>query len=112
MTTPRPHTTGPTEDKPGAGAAPADFFVPGAHYVDGDGYKAPEQTHTFQCKHIALHPHPGAGPRAFGFARNNASDSRWFSAALTKDDFEEWTRIPETLDAPVGDAAPAAPATS
>ncbi|MDF3303058.1 hypothetical protein K388_07151 [Streptomyces sp. KhCrAH-43] len=111
MTTPRPHTVR-TEDKP---AAPADFFEPGARYVDGDGFKAPEETHTFQCEHIALHPRPGAGPRAFGFARNNAPDSEWFSTALTPGDFAdaEWTRIPEdeVLGAPTGDAAPAAPAT-
>ncbi|MEU5196040.1 hypothetical protein AB0G86_18620 [Streptomyces scabiei] len=62
MTTPRSHTVR-TEDQPGA---PADFFEPGAHYADDDGFKAPEQTHTFQCEHIALHPRPGAGPRAFG----------------------------------------------
>lgn len=68
MTTPRPHThTARTGDEPGADVASADFFVPGAHYVDGDGFKAPEQRHTFQCEHIALHPRPGAGPRAFGF---------------------------------------------
>ncbi|MEV0966783.1 hypothetical protein AB0J25_30140 [Streptomyces sp. NPDC049910] len=108
MTTSRPHTVR-TEDKPGA---PADFFEPGARYFDGDGFKAPEQTHTFQCEHIALHPRPGAGPRAFGFARNNAPDSEWFSTALSLDDFAKWTRIPEDLDAPTGDAAPAAPATS
>ncbi|MEU1077798.1 MULTISPECIES: hypothetical protein [unclassified Streptomyces] len=115
MTTPRPHThtvTAPTGDEPGPDLAPADFFVPGARYVDGDGYKAPEQTHTFQCEHIALHPRPGAGPRAFGFMRSNAPDSKWFSAALTEDDFDEWTRIPEDLVNPTGDAAPAAPATS
>ncbi|MFD7861560.1 hypothetical protein [Streptomyces sp. NPDC059783] len=45
MTTLRPHTVR-TEDKP---AVAADFFEPGARYVDGDGFKAPEETHTFQC---------------------------------------------------------------
>ncbi|MET9112262.1 hypothetical protein [Streptomyces zhihengii] len=112
MTTPRPHTVR-TSDKPGA---PADFFVPGARYVDGGGLKAPELTHTFHCEHVALHPRPGAGWRAFGFARSNAPGSHWFSIALTEDDFTEaeWTRIPEheVLGAPVGDAAPAAPAAS
>ncbi|MGW3390526.1 hypothetical protein [Streptomyces cinereoruber] len=110
MTTPRTHTTAPTKDTSGADAAPADFFVPGAHYVDGDGYKAPEQTHTFQCEHIVLHPRPGAGPRAFGFLRNNAPGSEWFSKALTKNDFDQWTRIPETLDAPTDGTDPAADA--
>ncbi|MGZ2355699.1 hypothetical protein LRE75_03165 [Streptomyces sp. 372A] len=112
MTTPRPNTVR-TEDKPGA---PTDFFEPSARYVDGDGFKAPEQTHTFQCEHIALHPRPDAGPRAFGFARNNAPGSEWFSTALTPDDFAEakWVRIPEdeVLGDAAGDAAPAAPATS
>jgi hypothetical protein len=110
VTTPRPHTVR-TEDKPGADVVSAEFFVPGAHYVDGDGYKAPEQARTFQCEHIALHPRPGAGPRAFGFLRNNAPDSTWFSAALSKNDFAEWTRIPEDLDAPTGAAARTDPAT-
>ncbi|GAA2720530.1 MULTISPECIES: hypothetical protein [Streptomyces] len=86
--------------------------MPGAHYVDGDSFKTPEQTHTFRCGYIALHPRPGAGPRAVGFIRNNAPDSPWFSTALSEDDFTEWTRIPEVLGAPAGDAAPAAPATS
>ncbi|MFD8900568.1 hypothetical protein [Streptomyces ardesiacus] len=61
-------------------------------------------------------PPPRRRPRAFGFARNNAPDSEWFSTALTPDDFAEaeWTRVPEdeALGAPAGDAAPAAPATS
>lgn len=115
MTTPRPRTTTVTariQDIPGADTAPALFFVPGARYYDGDGFKAPEQTHTFQCEHVATHPRPGAGPRAFGFLRNNAPDSKWFSTALGEDDFARWTRIPDAPTAQTGDATPTDPATS
>lgn len=114
MTTPRPRPQAATvriKAAPGANTTPADFFVPGARYGDGDGYKAPEQTHTFQCEHVATHPRPGAGPRAFGFLRNNAPDADWLSCILGPDDFTRWTRI---LDAPTGqtgDAAPTGPAT-
>ncbi|MFF9158348.1 hypothetical protein ACF1AB_39680 [Streptomyces sp. NPDC014846] len=119
MTTPHPRpqtVTARIEDTPRtdprADLTPVDFFVPGARYYDGDGYKAPELTHTFQCEHIALHPRPGAGPRAFGFLRNNAPDSDWYSCALGEDDFARWTRIPD-INAPTpttGDTAPTGPA--
>ncbi|WP_246096098.1 hypothetical protein [Streptomyces botrytidirepellens] len=61
MTTPRPRpvtVTARIEDNLDADTTPADFFVPGARYYDGDPYKAPEETHTFQCEHIATHPAP------------------------------------------------------
>ncbi|MFB6992172.1 hypothetical protein ACFCX5_40660, partial [Streptomyces sp. NPDC056304] len=72
MTTPRPRpatVTARIEATPDADTAPADFFVPGARYYDGDGFKAHERAHTFQCEHVTTHPRPGAGPRAFGFLR-------------------------------------------
>ncbi|MFF8618976.1 hypothetical protein [Streptomyces sp. NPDC015350] len=103
MTTSRPRPeTAPAriEDTPGVPPALADFFVPRACYFDGDGYKAPEQTHTFQCEHVATHPRPGAGKRAFGFLRNNAPGSDWLSVALGEDDFTRWSRLPTTLTTP------------
>ncbi|MER5615950.1 hypothetical protein [Streptomyces sp. NPDC002215] len=114
MTTPRPRPATVTvriKATPDADTAPADFFVPGTHYGDGDGFKAHEQTHTFQCEHIALHPRPGAGPRAFGFLRNNAPGADWVSAALSKHDFPKWTRIPTNHTEPNGDDTPTDPTT-
>ncbi|MFD8671258.1 hypothetical protein ACFV1U_38620 [Streptomyces microflavus] len=101
MTTPRPRpttpTTAPTAVPAMPGVAASDrFFAPDARYYDGDPYKAPEQTHTFDCKHVATHPRPGAGLRAFGFMRNNAPNSKWESVALTETDFGRWTRIPDS----------------
>lgn len=114
MTTPRPRPASVTariEDTPGADTEAADFFVPGARYYDGDGYKAPEQTHTFRCEHVTTHPRPGAGLRAFGFLRNNAPDSDWFSSALGEDVFARWTRIPDAPTAKTGDVKPTGPDT-
>ncbi|MFD5079665.1 hypothetical protein [Streptomyces sp. NPDC058371] len=114
MTTPRPRPAAVTariEDTSGADTAPVDFFVPGARYYDGDGYKAPEQTHTFQCEYVTTHPRPSAGQRAFGFLRNNAPDSDWFSSALGEDDFARWTRFSDAPTAKTGDVMPTGPAT-
>ncbi|MFE0778917.1 hypothetical protein [Streptomyces sp. NPDC058861] len=105
-----PQPPAQTEPTPAA-TQPAGFFVPGALYYDGDPYKAPEQTHTFQCEHVATHPRPGAGPRAFGFVRNNAPDAPSSSAALSEDDFPKWTRISASLTEPTGNE-PAMPATT
>ncbi|WP_331731956.1 hypothetical protein OG613_49125 (plasmid) [Streptomyces sp. NBC_00015] len=107
MTTPRPRpatVTARIEDTSHADTTPADFFEPGARYYDGDPYKAPEQTHTFQCEHVATHPRPGAGPRAFGFQRNNAPDSDWISTALREADFDGWTRLPDAHTTSTHDA--------
>ncbi|MGW9032725.1 hypothetical protein ACWGQ5_54145 [Streptomyces sp. NPDC055722] len=88
MTTTATASTGTAADT----APVADFFTPGTSYVKGqDGYKAPEQTASFQCVHVAPHPRPGAGLYAFGFRRINHAADQWVSVALPESDFPDWT---------------------
>ncbi|MGW6202116.1 hypothetical protein ACWF9B_00450 [Streptomyces sp. NPDC055089] len=94
MTSPQPRTTVTVRiesDATSPDTAPAAFFVPDTHYFLGDPYKAPEQTFTFTCEHVTTHPRPGAGRRAFGFQRRNSPNAPWFSAALSEEDFADWT---------------------